>query len=186
VQAWEILNPKKDPELAKFKKSVLNTFYKYMGDDETPADPGKMFNFLARNTKPVMAGLTGGSAAARFRTLDGLYKSVAVFKTSKPDKTIERMYILQRRGRLAVCWRVQIVSFGMNSYASKLVTQLMTFSRRSRLLKIQSTTTGSTRQRASGTGGRQTPGLIRFCRLEKNSVLLRYSCQQWIPHDLCT
>jgi dynein heavy chain len=93
VQAWEILNPKKDPELAKFKKSALSSFYKYMGDDETPADPGKMFNFLARNTKPVMHLLTGGSAAACFRTLDGLYKSVAIFKTSKPDKTIERLYI---------------------------------------------------------------------------------------------
>ena len=62
-----------------FKATALNMFYKYMGDDETPADPGKMFNFLARNTKPVMAGLTGtGSGVLVHSTV-----STKVLKFSK-------------------------------------------------------------------------------------------------------
>ena len=93
VQAWAILNPKKEPELEKFKKSVLEAFYKYMGADETPADAGPVFDMIARTTLPVMVGPKGGAAKATCRTMDGLYGHCAIYKSSNSARMIERLFI---------------------------------------------------------------------------------------------
>ena len=100
VQAWAILNPKKEPEMKKFKDACLKAFYKYMGADETPTDAGPMFDLLARECTPVMSGPKGGAAKATCRTLDGLLVHCAIFKCSKPDQMIERLFLF------AVTWGV--------------------------------------------------------------------------------
>jgi dynein heavy chain len=100
VQAWAKLNPKKEPEIDKFKKKCLECFYKYMGADETPADAGPMFDMIARNCLPVMDAPKGGAAKATCRTLDGLFGHCGIFKSGKTDTMIERLFVF------AVTWGV--------------------------------------------------------------------------------
>ena len=45
---------------------------KYMGDDETPSEPGKLLSYLRRETTPVMPITPAGSVAACMSLIDGL------------------------------------------------------------------------------------------------------------------
>jgi len=93
VQAWHKLNSKNDPELTKFKDMCLKAFYKYAGEHETPADPGPVFDLIARNCTPVMVGPKGGAMKATCRTLDGLWKHCAVMKSGNVDVMVERLFL---------------------------------------------------------------------------------------------
>ena len=63
VQAWAKRSDS-EPELLKKKQVILQCFYRYMGDNETPADAGKMFDFLSRKVEPVMNIVIAGVARA--------------------------------------------------------------------------------------------------------------------------
>jgi dynein heavy chain len=93
VQSWNKLNSKNDPDLTKFKDLCLKCFYKYAGDNETPADPGPVFNLIARECTPVMSAPKGGAMKATTRTLDGLWGHCSVMKCKDVELMVERLFL---------------------------------------------------------------------------------------------
>jgi dynein heavy chain len=93
IQAWAKKPDPSDPEVLKNKQILLKYFYRYMGDNETPADPGKMFEFLTREVAPVMNVVIAGVARACCRMLDGLLAHIIVGKGEKGEEALERMFV---------------------------------------------------------------------------------------------
>jgi dynein heavy chain, axonemal len=93
AQAWAKRNPKKDNELLKQKAILLKNFYKYMGDNETPDDAGKLFDFIARKVKPVMPVVIAGSLRACTRMIDGLMAHIEVPRGEQGKVTLEKIFL---------------------------------------------------------------------------------------------
>ena len=93
VQAWAKKGDATEPELLKKKAVLLKQFYIYMGDDETPADAGKMFSFLKRIVAPVMNVVIAGVARACCRMLDGLLAHMNIGKGSNGDSALARIFV---------------------------------------------------------------------------------------------
>ena len=92
VQAWAKA-PGSEPEMLKKKDILLKQFYIYMGDDETPADTGKMFSFLIREVQPVMNVVIAGVTRACCRMLDGLLAHMTLGKGSEVVTALERIFV---------------------------------------------------------------------------------------------
>ena len=70
VQAWAATNGGDDGSMEK--QTIASCFFKYHGDDESPADSGKLLSYLRRETTPVMQITPAGSVAACQRLIDGM------------------------------------------------------------------------------------------------------------------
>ena len=85
------------------KQTIMNCFMKYMGDDETPSEPGKLLSYLRRETTPVMPITPAGSVAACMRLIDGLLND---YHRSGRKEQVLTPRILERIFLYALTWTV--------------------------------------------------------------------------------
>jgi dynein heavy chain len=86
-----------DP-LGQEKETIRKCFFKYMGDDETTSNPGKMLSYLRRETAPVISLTPAGSVAACMRVIDGMLNDYHRTGNGNrdqilPARTLERMFL---------------------------------------------------------------------------------------------
>tara|TARA_B100000795_G_C22806619_1_gene445355 strand:- start:150 stop:14669 length:14520 start_codon:yes stop_codon:yes gene_type:complete len=86
------------------KQTIMSCFFKYMGDDETPADPGKLLSYLRRETTPVMPITPAGAVAACQRLIDGMLNDYHRSSGNKDQTLTPR--VLERIFLYALTWTV--------------------------------------------------------------------------------
>ena len=89
--------------LSNEKQTIMSCFFKYMGDDETPAEPGKLLSYLRRETTPVMPITPSGAVAACMRLIDGMLND---YHRTGPKEQVLSPRVLERIFLYALTWTV--------------------------------------------------------------------------------
>ena len=87
------------------KETIMKCFFKYMGDDESTSNPGKLLSYLSRETSPVVSLTPTGSVAACMRLIDGMLNNYHRNGGGNRDQALPAR-VLERLFLHALVWTV--------------------------------------------------------------------------------